>query len=129
MAVEGGTIGMESFNPGGSADLGPMQINDSWLPKLGVLGITRNLLRDHGCVNVLVGAWILQGHLRETGSPFMALALYHSRDPKLQARYLQKVPPSLGLKPPGIIFLANRGLGGGAAGKGGRKDPKAGVLK
>ncbi|MDR1165827.1 MAG: lytic transglycosylase domain-containing protein [Deltaproteobacteria bacterium] len=88
--VEGGAIGLESPNSNGSHDLGPMQINTLWLPKLNALGITRELLRDNGCVNVAVGAWLLRHHLKEEANPFRAVSLYHSRDPERRGIYLAR---------------------------------------
>jgi hypothetical protein len=89
MDVEQGKVGKESRNRNGSKDYGPMQINSVWLPKLQRLGITEDLLRDHGCVNAAAAAWLLRSHLIETRDPLKAISVYHSRRPDLKKRYLK----------------------------------------
>ena len=94
--AEGGQIGQEVKNTNGSYDLGPMQINTIWLPELadkwGVKKTTaRKWLRDDACTNVSVAAWILRGHLNETGSLSKAIAHYHSRTPRHGNRYKSRV--------------------------------------
>ena len=94
--VEGGKVGQEVKNTNGSYDLGPMQINTIWLPELaekwGVSESTaRKWIRDDACTNVGVSAWILKGHLNETGSLSQAIAHYHSRTPRHGSRYKNKV--------------------------------------
>lgn len=42
-----------------SEDIGVMQVNSTWLPKLKKYGITRELLYTDPCLNVKVGTWIL----------------------------------------------------------------------
>jgi hypothetical protein len=87
MDLEQGRVGMESRNKNGSVDYGPMQINSLWLPKLRVLGINERLLRDDGCVNVAVGAWLLRSHLKDAKDPWDAVAAYHSKTPRHARRY------------------------------------------
>ena len=94
--AEGGKIGQEVRNTNGSYDLGPMQINTVWLPELaekwGVSEKTAHKwVRDDACTNVGVSAWILKGHLMETGSLSQAIAHYHSRTPRHGTRYKKKV--------------------------------------
>ena len=94
--AEGGQIGQEVSNTNGSYDLGPMQINTIWIPTLadkwGVSEETaRKWLRDDACTNIGVSAWILKGHLEETGSLSQAIAHYHSRTPRHGNRYQAKV--------------------------------------
>jgi hypothetical protein len=88
--TERGTVGKSSLNKNGTRDYGPMQINSIWLPRLKSLGITEELLRDNGCVNVAVGAWILREHLEKTGDPMVAISIYHSRVKKHRERYLKQ---------------------------------------
>jgi hypothetical protein len=52
-------------NTDGSEDIGLMQINSAWLPKLRRFGITRQHLFD-ACVNAYVGTWILASNIRLT---------------------------------------------------------------
>jgi soluble lytic murein transglycosylase-like protein len=94
--IEGGKLGQEVTNTNGTADLGPMQINTSWLPELsrrwGVSRETaRRLVRDDACTNVGVAAWILRQELDETGNITTAIAYYHSRTPIHGRSYQGKV--------------------------------------
>lgn len=94
--AEGGEIGMEQPNTNGTHDLGPMQINTLWVPKLAEKWnvpkqTAHEWLRDDACTNVGVAAWILRGHLNETESLSQAIAHYHSRTPHLAGRYKKRV--------------------------------------
>lgn len=94
--VEGGRIGQQVGNTNGSYDLGPMQINTIWVPELAKnWKVSQKTawawLRDDGCTNVNVAAWILRGHLNETGSLSTAVAHYHSRTPSKGGKYKNKV--------------------------------------
>jgi hypothetical protein len=90
--VERGQVGRERANRDGSSDLGPMQINTLWLPRLRSLGLGREAVRDSGCLNVAVGAWLLRHHLaRSRGRPFEAMGRYHSLRPALAARYVSAI--------------------------------------
>lgn len=95
--VEGGKVGQEvGPNDNGTYDLGPMQINTSWLPDLADRwsvneATARRWVRDDPCTNVGVSAWILRRHLNETGSLPRAIAHYHSRTPKYGTAYRSRV--------------------------------------
>ncbi len=97
MHVEGGRVGQQvgpNFN--GTYDLGPMQVNSLWVPQLaqtwGVSQPTaRRWVRDDGCVNVHVAAWILKQKIAETGSLYGGIAHYHSATPSKGRRYASKV--------------------------------------
>jgi hypothetical protein len=94
--VEGGKVGQEVLNDNGTYDLGPMQINTIWMPELaGKWGVSENTaqkwVRDDACTNVSVAAWILRGHIDETGSLSQAIANYHSRTPLFGTSYKKKV--------------------------------------
>ncbi len=94
--VEGGKVGQEVENTNGSYDLGPMQINTIWMPELaGKWGVSEDIarkwVRDDACTNVSVAAWILRGHLDETGSLSQAIGNYHSRTPVYGGTYKKKV--------------------------------------
>lgn len=97
MHVEGGRVGQEvGPNSNGTFDLGPMQVNTRWLPELArAWGISvpkaRMLVRDDGCVNVRVAAWILHQKIYETGSVFSGIARYHSATPSRGYPYASKV--------------------------------------
>lgn len=96
MQVEGGRVGQQVLNKNGSYDLGPMQINTIWVPKLatywGVSEATaKRWIRDDPCTNMGVSAWILRRHMNETGSLSKAIAYYHSRTPSLGYSYKNRV--------------------------------------
>lgn len=99
--VEGGKVGQAvGPNKNGSYDLGPMQINEIWLPELakqwGVSKSTaRRWVKDDPCTNVGVSAWILRSHLDETGDLSRAIAHYHSRTPHIGGAYQSRVIASL----------------------------------
>jgi hypothetical protein len=84
MQVEGGHIGQEAGpNINGTYDLGPMQVNSRWMPELAKVWhvntpTARVWVRDNGCVNVYVAAWILKQKIAETGTLFGGIAHYHS---------------------------------------------------
>lgn len=96
MQVEGGRVGQQVLNTNGSYDLGPMQINTIWVPRLAKYwgveeGTAKRWIRDDPCTNMGVSAWILRRHLNETGSLSKAIAYYHSRTPTLGYAYKNRV--------------------------------------
>ena len=99
--VESGQVGQQvGPNNNGSYDLGPMQINTLWIPELakywGVSESTaKKWVRDDPCTNVGVAAWILRGHIDDTGNLSKAIAHYHSRTPRYGQAYKKKVLVSM----------------------------------
>lgn len=97
MHVEAGRIGQEvGPNGNGTYDLGPMQVNSRWVPSLakhwGVDSRTAKAwIRDNGCVNVHVAAWILKQKITEAGSLYGGIARYHSASPGRGQKYAAKV--------------------------------------
>jgi len=98
LAVEGGSPGLKKRNNNGSYDMGPMQINSSWLPELRRRGISEYEVTSDYCTNVLVGAWILAQELQRAGAPQMntaeywqAVGRYNSRTPYFNSRYAVRV--------------------------------------
>ena len=95
--VEGGTLGAVSRNTNGTVDIGPMQVNQLWVPKLADHWradpqSTYIALRDNFCANVEAGAWILrQGLDRAHGDFWGGVGYYHSYDPVYQNSYLRSV--------------------------------------
>lgn len=79
-----------NINKNKSYDIGIMQINSSWLPKLSRVGITQLDLLD-GCKNIQVGAWILASNIKQYGFNDRAIGAYNSQAPKYQAIYARKV--------------------------------------
>ena len=96
MQVEGGRVGQQVLNTNGSYDLGPMQINTIWVPRLANYwnvdeNTAKRWIRDDPCTNLGVAAWILRRHMNETGSLPRAIAYYHSRTPSLGYSYKNRV--------------------------------------
>ena len=97
MSVEAGRLGEVSQNTNGTVDIGPMQVNDTWVPKIaGHWGASHDAayraLRDNFCANVEGGAWILRQALDEAhGDLWKGVALYHSHDPVHKLEYMRLV--------------------------------------
>jgi hypothetical protein len=97
MQVEGGHVGQAAGpNFNGTYDLGPMQVNTMWVPRLANLWhisgpAAHASVRDDGCVNVYVAAWILKQKIAETGSLYGGIAHYHSATPGEGSRYARRV--------------------------------------
>jgi Transglycosylase SLT domain len=95
--VEGGTLGAVSQNTNGTVDIGPMQVNQIWVPTVAghwhaTKEATFEALRDNFCANVEAGAWILRQGLDEAhGDLWGGVAYYHSHNPEYQQRYLMSV--------------------------------------
>jgi soluble lytic murein transglycosylase-like protein len=90
-------------NANGTADVGLMQINTTWLPALSRHGITQEALYDP-CVNTYVGAWILSRNIAQLGLTWNAIGAYNARDPVRRIAYARKVyqalPPASDSTPP-----------------------------
>ena len=100
MQVEGGRVGQEVRNTNGSYDLGIMQINTIWLPELSkkwnsTPTTVRRWLRDDGCANIAVSAWILRNRINLTGSLWGGIAGYHSLTPSIGSRYANRVSSAM----------------------------------
>ncbi len=78
LGAEGGRPGQAVRNTDGSEDLGPMQINSRWLPRLARYGLTRKKLLGDSCANVWAGAWILALAVSRDGDIWIAIGHYHS---------------------------------------------------
>lgn len=86
-------------NRNGSADYGLMQINSSHLPVLKQFNITTSHLLNDPCHNVMTGAWILAGNIRQYGYTWDAVGAYNAgtaktpKHQKLREKYIHKVAP------------------------------------
>ncbi|OFW82637.1 MAG: transglycosylase [Alphaproteobacteria bacterium GWF2_58_20] len=96
--VEGGKVGMQTGpNVNGTYDLGPMQVNTIWLPKLmREWRVDRRTahawVRDDVCTNVGVAGWILRQKINEEGGSLArGIAAYHSKTAWRGKAYLKKV--------------------------------------
>lgn len=93
---EGGWIGAEIKNRDGSHDLGPLQINSWWIPRLaGMLARSpsqvRVWLRDDPCFNAEAARWIFLSALGATRDYWRAVGVYHSPSEGRQRRYAAAV--------------------------------------
>lgn len=59
-------------------DLGVMQINSWWLPKLRRYNITEYHLTKYPCVNIHIGAWIFADIRKDTDTTSQALGIYNA---------------------------------------------------
>jgi soluble lytic murein transglycosylase-like protein len=79
-----------NINSNGSEDIGLMQINSSWLPKLARYGIRRNDLFN-ACVNGYVGTWILAANIRQFGATWKAVGAYNALSTPKQLVYANAI--------------------------------------
>jgi hypothetical protein len=95
--VEGGALGRVSPNTNGTVDIGPIQVNQIWLPDVAAhwnatIADAYKALRDSFCANVEAGAWILRRGLDEAHGDFwQGVGYYHSHTPEHKTRYLREV--------------------------------------
>ncbi|MBK9520668.1 MAG: lytic transglycosylase domain-containing protein [Rhodocyclaceae bacterium] len=81
-------------NKDGSFDIGHMQINSRWLPKLSHFGISHDQLWDP-CTNTLVGAWILAQNVQRIGYSWSAVGAYNAASPVMRDRYARKISDAM----------------------------------
>ena len=83
-----------NVNTRGSEDVGLMQINSEWLPRIKKLGYDRSSLFDP-CTNITVGTWILAQEVQRFGYTWIAVGAYNAGPSKKQAlrreRYATRV--------------------------------------
>lgn len=97
LRVEGGSVGRASPNNNGTSDLGVMQVNTIWVPRMAArwrASATEayNALRDNICANIEASAWILKQGMDESRDDFWTgVGYYHSHNPEHRARYLRLV--------------------------------------
>lgn len=86
-------VGKVCANSDGSCDIGAMQINEWWLPKLHKQNIDANLLIEDECVNIAVGTWILAANFYQHKNWADALAVYNTgkKNTVIGQRYAEQV--------------------------------------
>lgn len=97
---EGGWVGAEIANRDGSHDLGPLQINSWWVPKLAALTgrpaeRVRLWLRHDACFNVDAARWIFLSALAASRNYWRAVGIYHSPTAWRARRYAASVAAHL----------------------------------
>lgn len=95
--TEGGRPGLAHVNKNGTLDLGVMQINTVWLPRLALYTslperTVQERLLNRPCFNIAAAGLIMRIYLDETGGDLMvAVGNFHSHTPLHHAAYQQKV--------------------------------------
>jgi len=97
---EAGWIGAQVLNSNGSHDLGPLQINSWWVPRLAAIldrpqHHVRYWLTNDACFNAEAARWIFLSGLAATRSYWMAVGVYHSPTAWRQRRYAMSVAQHL----------------------------------
>jgi hypothetical protein len=93
---EAGWLGAEVRNSNGSHDLGPLQINSWWVPRIAGKvqrpeAKVRNWLRFDACFNAEAARWVFLSALRSSGDYWTAVGIYHSPTLWRQQRYKKAV--------------------------------------
>lgn len=109
---EGGWIGAQVPNANGTFDLGPLQINSSWVPRIASLvGRTEAdvafWLRYDACFNAEAARWIFLSALQMSGDYWQAIGIYHSPTRWRQRRYVLRVAAHLKRRFGNGIFLSS----------------------
>lgn len=97
---EAGWVGAEILNRNGSHDLGPLQVNSFWVPKLAAMidrspSQVRVWLTHDPCFNVQAARWIFLTALSATRDYWKAIGVYHSPTHWRQRRYASLVAAKL----------------------------------
>jgi hypothetical protein len=101
LKTEGGTVGSHTKNKNGTEDLGPWQINSSWVQKLHGGERMRYKLMHDVCYNADFAAWIVANELRKyaTGNStdkwWKLLANYNSATPRHNLIYQNRLYASM----------------------------------
>ncbi len=97
LQTEGGKMAQFVKNANGTYDMGPFQVNTTWLPELARLtggrseDVAKAIAYD-GCTNIAVGAWILRRFINEAGGDiWKGVAFYHSHNSSKGLPYAQSV--------------------------------------
>lgn len=78
-------------NKNGSEDVGMMQINSWWFPRLKErYGITRQDLFN-ACTSLEVGAYVLSQNMERHGNSWKAIGAYNAVTPSKQIKYAEKI--------------------------------------
>jgi soluble lytic murein transglycosylase-like protein len=89
--AERGKVGQIAKNKNGTYDIGPMQINSSWIPELERYGISEKEILYDACTNIKVGAWILGKKIANRNSLLTGIGDYNSHTLKHNQAYSQQI--------------------------------------
>jgi hypothetical protein len=110
---EAGWIGAEVRNTNGSHDLGPLQINSWWVPRIAAMisqpeRSVRYWLRYDPCFGAEAARWIFLSALQSTGDYWAAVGIYHSPTSWRQRRYSSAVADHMARRFGRGIFAQSR---------------------
>lgn len=110
---EGGWAGAKVANRDGSYDLGPLQINSWWIPRLAAATGKSQAevawwLQHDVCFNVDAARWIFLSALSVTHDYWKAIGAYHSPTAWRQRRYARAVAAHLRRRFGPAVFDADR---------------------
>jgi hypothetical protein len=109
---EAGWIGAEVRNTNGSHDLGPLQVNSWWVPRIASItgrpeAHVRSWLRNDACFNAQAARWIFLSGLAATRDYWEAVGVYHSPTRWRQRRYAVSVSQHLRRRFGAAVFVAD----------------------
>ncbi|MDE1916744.1 MAG: lytic transglycosylase domain-containing protein [Sphingomonadales bacterium] len=113
---EAGWIGADVLNTNGTHDLGVLQVNSAWVPRLSNLtgrsaDQVRTWLRFDPCFNAQAARWIFLSALNQTKDFWKAVGVYHSPTAWRQQRYMLSVAGHLRRRFGEQLFLASQDSG------------------
>ncbi|HVP42412.1 MAG TPA: hypothetical protein VMS96_03215 [Terriglobales bacterium] len=95
--IENGKPGQYVRNANGTLDVGLMQFNTSYLEQLAAYGITPQDVASKGRYPYELATWRIRGHLlNDSGDIWTRAANYHSRTPRYNAIYRDKLVRAAG---------------------------------
>lgn len=100
---EAGWVGAEITNTNGTHDLGVMQVNSAWVPRISQMvgrsaAQVRSWLVYDPCFNVKVARWIFLSALGREKDYWKAVGVYHSPTAWRQERYVTSVSRHMRLR-------------------------------
>lgn len=106
---EGGWIGAEVANTNGTRDLGPMQVNSWWVPRIArALSLSQDVVQERlrldPCFNVETARWIFVSAIGARRSYWEAVGAYHSPTSWRARRYALSVAGHLRLRYGADVF-------------------------
>ena len=111
-AQEAGWLGAQVANSNGTHDLGPLQINTWWVPRIARLidrseHNVRHWLRYDAGFNAEAARWIFLSALEMTGDYWKAVGVYHSPTAWRQRAYAGKVANHMRARFGSDVFAAS----------------------